>query len=273
MSQIKKLLHFSGGQKRRASIAIAMVHNPYLIFLDEPTSGLDPLARYELWDYLDIINKEYGITLVVISHYLDEIEYCDNACIFLRQIGFYDFNSPDGLKHTLPGKGLALEVTLETVNIEAVDILRNIEGVQFVIQRGERIRLLSNIPSKPLSKKVLLTLEDAKIPIHSIELKVEVDMVDYFTYVSSQHLAGTMSEDELRRLTHTKLIDVDNASGFSSANNLTMNIGLEGSKSVAIIDYGKINVSESKDAVKNPIIDESVQEEKIPNFEEKQESV
>lgn len=75
-----------------------MVHNPYLIFLDEPTSGLDPLARYELWNYLDLINKEYGISLVVISHYLDEIEYCDKACIFLRGIGFYDFNSPQGLK-------------------------------------------------------------------------------------------------------------------------------------------------------------------------------
>ncbi len=75
----------SGGQKRRASIAISMVHNPYLLFLDEPTSGLDPLARYELWDYLDLINKQYGITLVVISHYLDEIEYCDKVLHFLTR--------------------------------------------------------------------------------------------------------------------------------------------------------------------------------------------
>ncbi len=177
----------SGGQKRRASIAIAMVHNPYLIFLDEPTSGLDPLARYELWNYLDLINKEYGISLVVISHYLDEIEYCDKACIFLRGIGFYDFNSPQGLKMTLPGKGLALEVTLETVNIEAVEILRQIPGVVFVIQRGERIRLLSDIPSKILGDRVIESLQRAKIPLHSITYKVSVDMVDYFTYVSVIH--------------------------------------------------------------------------------------
>ncbi|MHA1718398.1 MAG: hypothetical protein DRO88_11635 [Promethearchaeia archaeon] len=177
----------SGGQKRRASIAIAMVHNPYLLFLDEPTSGLDPLARYELWDYLDIINKEYGITLVVISHYLDEIEYCDKTCIFLRGIGFFEFNTPEGLKKTLPGKGLALEVTLDKVNVKSVDILRNIEDVQFVIQRGERIRLLSNKPSEVIAKRVIKTLEEKNIKIHSLSYKVSIDMVDYFTYISVLH--------------------------------------------------------------------------------------
>lgn len=177
----------SGGQKRRCSIAISIVHNPYLIFLDEPTSGLDPLARYELWHYLDVINKEYGITLCVISHYLDEIEYCDKAAIFLRGIGFYDFDTPTGLKQKLPGKGLALEVTLESVTVEAVQRLGEIDGVDFVIQRGERIRLLSDLPSHKLSMTVMEMLEKNDIAIHSVENKVEIDMVDYFTYVSTIH--------------------------------------------------------------------------------------
>ncbi|MHA1775689.1 MAG: ABC transporter ATP-binding protein [Promethearchaeota archaeon] len=197
----------SGGQKRRASIAIAMVHNPYLIFLDEPTSGLDPLARYELWDYLDMINKDYGISLVVISHYLDEIEYCDKACIFLRGIGFYDYNSPRGLKNSLPGKGLALEITLETVNIEAVEVLKQVHGVDFAIQRGERIRLLSDVPSKILGERVMHALKTAKIPLHSITYKVSVDMVDYFTYVSIIHQQkgegslGHRTKDEVLEIT------------------------------------------------------------------------
>ena len=177
----------SGGQKRRASIAIAMVHNPYLLFLDEPTSGLDPLARYELWDYLDIINKEYGITLVVISHYLDEIEYCDKTCIFLRGIGFFEFNTPDGLKKTLPGKGLALEVTLDKVDIKSVEILKTIQDVQFVIQRGERVRLLTNKPSNLMAQRVLKTFKEKNIKLHSLSYKVSIDMVDYFTYISVMH--------------------------------------------------------------------------------------
>lgn len=175
----------SGGQKRRVSIAISMVHNPHVIFLDEPTSGLDPQARYELWQYLDFINKEYDITLVVISHYLDEIEYCDKAAIFLKDIGFYDFGTPEELKKKLPGKGYAVEIEFKTIQLEILDILKDIKEIDFVIQRGERIRLLSNMKREKLMDVILATLEENHIPIDSADIKVSIDMIDYFTYVSS----------------------------------------------------------------------------------------
>ncbi len=190
----------SGGQKRRVSIAISMVHNPKLIFLDEPTSGLDPLARYELWEYLDLINKEYGITLCVISHYLDEIEYCDKAAIFLSGVGFYAFGSPQNLKAQLPGGGNALEITLEAVSMEAVDLMRKVEGADFVIQRGERVRILSNLPSKEIADRVLKALEEKNVAVHQCELKVAIDMIDYFTYVSAlQHAKVEKKEIDLSK--------------------------------------------------------------------------
>ncbi|MHA1170037.1 MAG: ABC transporter ATP-binding protein [Candidatus Hodarchaeales archaeon] len=184
----------SGGQKRRVSIAIAMTHNPKVIFLDEPTSGLDPTTRFELWKYLDIINKEYGITLVVISHYLDEIEFCDKAAIFLMDYGFYDFGSPESLKAQLPGKGLALEVTLERVSLDAFDALKSVEGVEFVIQRGERLRILSDISTNELVSRVLKKLDEGNFEMHSLELKVEIDMIDYFTYVSTLRNTGKLAK-------------------------------------------------------------------------------
>ncbi|MHA1585571.1 MAG: ABC transporter ATP-binding protein [Promethearchaeota archaeon] len=256
----------SGGQKRRASIAIAMVHNPYLIFLDEPTSGLDPLARYELWDYLDIINKEYGITLVVISHYLDEIDYCDKTCIFLRGIGFYDFDSPEGLKSKLPGKGVGLEITLEQVSIEAVDILKRIQGIDFVIQRGERIRLLSNIPPKNLAKSVIKAMEKAKIPIHSVSYKVSLDMIDYFTYVSVSHQQegsgslGHLSRKELRIKTTNSGKQLDDAFGIIPNSDIGIKIGSDTSTQ-------QININEiEKIRLENAIKKENIKEDSKENI-------
>ena len=196
-----KIEDLSGGQKRRASIAIALAHNPKILFLDEPTSGLDPKTRFELWKYLDIINKEYGTTICVISHYLDEIEFCDHAAIFMNGIGMWDFGSPQDLKKSIPGKGLALEVTLESVNTKSVTLLRDLKGVDFVIQRGERLRILSDLSSEELASITLELLDKNKIPVHSLEFKVEIDMVDYFTFMSKQRdkmiLEEVLSKDDV----------------------------------------------------------------------------
>jgi ABC-2 type transport system ATP-binding protein len=70
----------SGGYKRRLSIAVALISEPEILFLDEPTLGLDVLARRELWQ---IINKlKNKITIILTSHYLEEIEHlCDRVAI------------------------------------------------------------------------------------------------------------------------------------------------------------------------------------------------
>ncbi|MHA1520587.1 MAG: ABC transporter ATP-binding protein [Promethearchaeota archaeon] len=243
----------SGGQKRRASIAIAMVHNPYLIFLDEPTSGLDPLARYELWEFLDVINKNYGITLCVISHYLDEIEYCDKACIFLRGIGFYDFNTPEGLKNNIPGGGLALEITLDLVNLDSIEILKEIKGVIFVIQRGERIRILSQVPPEILAQRILMALEKAKIGIHSIDYKVSVDMIDYFTYISVIHQQegeddlGHLSESELKRKSTLGQQNLNEGIGYILEQGKKIKVSIDSSRKILDLenlkDYNEKDVS------------------------------
>ncbi|MFJ9080824.1 ABC transporter ATP-binding protein [Streptomyces sp. NPDC102384] len=64
----------SGGQRRRLDIAMGLVHHPEVLFLDEPTTGLDPGARADLWDLVRRLRADYGTTVFLTTHYLDEAD-------------------------------------------------------------------------------------------------------------------------------------------------------------------------------------------------------
>lgn len=65
---------FSGGMKRRLEIARGLLHHPKVLFLDEPTIGLDPQTRNHIWNYIQNLNKEEGITVFFTTHYMEEAD-------------------------------------------------------------------------------------------------------------------------------------------------------------------------------------------------------
>jgi len=81
-SSDKLVKTYSGGMIRRLELAQAMLHRPAILFLDEPTIGLDPMARHSVWDRLRELRRDYGMTVLITTHDMEETEaLCDELAI------------------------------------------------------------------------------------------------------------------------------------------------------------------------------------------------
>ncbi len=129
----------STGWRQRLALAIALVHQPRLLFLDEPTSGVDPAARRDFWDLIDEL-AQGGVTIFVSTHFMDEAEYCGRLGI-MNAGRLLAMDSPTSLKRdTLPGPAWTLIVDRL---IPAIDAMEQIPGVAQVGLRGDHLHAIT----------------------------------------------------------------------------------------------------------------------------------
>lgn len=91
----KRVDQYSGGMKRRLSLAIALLHEPPLLVLDEPTVGIDPLLRQSIWNELKALNAK-GTTILLTTHVMDEANKCDRIGM-LRDGKLLGVGTPEAL--------------------------------------------------------------------------------------------------------------------------------------------------------------------------------
>jgi multidrug/hemolysin transport system ATP-binding protein len=87
----------SGGQRRRADIARALINRPRLLFLDEPTTGLDPQTRHNIWAYIQRLRTEHKMTIFLTTHYMEEANRCDRVCV-IDHGSILEMDIPSNLK-------------------------------------------------------------------------------------------------------------------------------------------------------------------------------
>lgn len=126
---------FSGGMKRRLEIARALVHDPEILFLDEPTVGLDAQTRDRIWTYLDGERRRRGLTLLITTHYIEEVDTADCICIIDKGRVIAE-GSPAELKHAY-GKPY-LHVVIASPEVRE-QLLNAYEGAEVIGNGGVSI--------------------------------------------------------------------------------------------------------------------------------------
>ena len=111
----RPLRKLSGGQKRRIDIARALLHRPRLLILDEPTTGLDPQTRKLLWQVVEDLRREEGLTVFLTTHYMEEAAQADSV-IILDRGSIAAQGTPLELKNAWTGD----HITLYNVSAEEV---------------------------------------------------------------------------------------------------------------------------------------------------------
>ncbi len=110
---------YSGGMARRLEIARGMLHTPRILFLDEPTVGLDPQTRTLIWDDIQRLRMEEGVTIFLTTHYMDEAEYAERIAI-IDHGSIIALDTPDVLKASVGTDTVAIETADDAAALEAL---------------------------------------------------------------------------------------------------------------------------------------------------------
>jgi ABC-2 type transport system ATP-binding protein len=128
-----KVSAFSTGMRKKLEIALALLHQPEIIFMDEPTIGLDPGTRRMMWELISGVNKSFGITVLLTSHYIEEADALCGRVSIIDHGKIVASGTPSELKARVRADFIDLE-TAEEVTEER---LRGIPGVTEVRRQGK----------------------------------------------------------------------------------------------------------------------------------------
>lgn len=123
----------SGGQKRRAEIARAIIHRPLLLILDEPTTGLDPKTRVQVWQTITYLREKLGMTVFLTTHYMEEAAKADKIAV-INHGELIALGTPNQLRNKYSRDSLNLyKTSLEDLKIECEKRkLGYTEGIDFI---------------------------------------------------------------------------------------------------------------------------------------------
>jgi ABC-2 type transport system ATP-binding protein len=159
---------YSGGMQRRLDIAMALVHDPAVLFLDEPTTGLDPEIRADMWNEISRLAADRGKSVLLTTHYLDEADQLAEQIAIVDRGKVVAQGTPDELKREL--RGDAIHVDLEADYNGAVSrALTGLPAIRDVVVDGRTLRARADDGGRAVPI-VLGALESAGVAVSSVRV-------------------------------------------------------------------------------------------------------
>lgn len=149
----KKYKNYSLGMKQRLGLALALINNPDLLILDEPLNGLDPQGIVELREILSHLNKKYGITMLISSHILDELEMIATRHGFIHQGQMIEEITAEKLQEKLK-KYISLDV--ENIGLATITLEQKLHTENFKVMDDHTIYLYDFVNESSLVATTLI---------------------------------------------------------------------------------------------------------------------
>lgn len=157
---------YSGGVKRRLDIAMNMMSSPKILFLDEPTVGMDIKSRKSMWEMIKTINKDYGTTVFLTTHYLEEADNLSDNILIMKDGKDIISDSPQNLRKELSSNLIEINFQNKKLANKAFKLLKkefkkvslnkNIILVDYDFSSVNKFLLNNSIDFTEIRKKLLL---------------------------------------------------------------------------------------------------------------------
>lgn len=183
---------YSGGMRRRLDLALALVHEPEILFLDEPTTGLDPASRRDVWAEVRRLNRELGMTIFLTTQYLEEADELAEQIAIIDQGRIRTMGSPAKLKASVGSEAINLAFETASYAERALAEFRDLNGNSQIDRDTLRLYMANAANAIP---DVLNRLE--KIDLNPISITLtQPTLDDVFLQVTGQSLqAGKGQQD------------------------------------------------------------------------------
>lgn len=184
---------YSGGMRRKLDIATALIHRPKLVFLDEPTLGLDIKSRKILWTYIEKLNKELGITILLTTHYLEEADKLAHRVAIINAGKIRAIGTPDELKRSIAGDAITLSFEQQNWSTQQfAQAVKQSGYIKDLVWQGNKLHLYVEKGADSVPRITALA-SSMNVPILTLSLS-RPTLDDVFLKYTGASMEGTAEE-------------------------------------------------------------------------------